>query len=771
MIYLIDDTPIQELNKCLDITEFNNYIIRIADLQIEDLIVQSDIECVLIHESFHDNAVFEYVKTKLCKLGKAIPLVVFSDGHFSQSKMGGSSYVASLKKSLFYSRLKRFLVSYKESGLINLKILAESETTTTTQRSNSLEDLLKNLDIKFPGNEGVAINDTSSIIYCLGRGGMRDIAGSVHGEYVKFDSHIAEDANGKFSHKRLHDFITATFTKKIKALYLDVDADPALCMCLAMHVRLTYSLVEKSHLCPIIFISDYNLNNLIKKSEYAQIFMTEGVVLSKRGEALSYTDMQQLSEDAYQEHFLDRIVIPAPKGSNHSIANQWGASRLYSILTGHEIQKRDYAVFSDVNKELYYKYIRQKLSISNSFKTIGIENFKVNDAIGKKVLLIDDQADQGWRKTIESLLPMSRIEVISERVMDYMEFSDDAKELIEKNEWDLFLLDLRLGGTREDGEVDTKKMSGYKVLSKIKELNRGNQVIILTASNKAWNLKALLQSEIAADGYFVKESPEYEFPDELSIANLLSLKSDIEKCFERTYLKQIWKLIERLSSTPINSFKSTLLAQLKIAYNMAARADSADEYQFAYIALNQIWEIISGSHNLIECISGDTNNRAYELMYVDQYRKYNDIDQEHALPIIYKTLPFAIYKRPSKPSVKEKMAIICLQKWNMSDNGIIYLLGELIKVRNCLIHIDNTFISNQAIKENSIYNHKYLGNTNLIYRNEALRKIYSECAKQNLLYEDSNHLFLLHKEIASSSIGIRMQVYCIDYLFEKIINS
>ena len=32
-------------------------------------------------------------------------------------------------------------------------------------------------------------------------------------------------------------------------------------------------------------------------------------------------------------------------------------------------------------------------------------------------------------------------------------------------------------------------MSGYKVLHHIKSLNKGNQVIMLTASNKAWNLK------------------------------------------------------------------------------------------------------------------------------------------------------------------------------------------------------------------------------------------------------------------------------------------
>ena len=50
---------------------------------------------------------------------------------------------------------------------------------------------------------------------------------------------------------------------------------------------------------------------------------------------------------------------------------------------------------------------------------------------------------------------------------------------------------LRLNGAAEDGQLVPEEFSGYKVLRRIKELNRGNQVIMLTASNKAWNLKAL----------------------------------------------------------------------------------------------------------------------------------------------------------------------------------------------------------------------------------------------------------------------------------------
>lgn len=779
MIYLIDDTPIESVSRYVNLGEFGDCIVRIADLQKEDLLVQNDVECVLIHESFHNHSVTSYIKNDFCKLGKLIPLVVFSDGHLPEARFGREGYIASLKKTTLYSRLKSFLMSYRETRRVDLTILAsptkKEETLEPKKKevgggSNSLADMLVALGISLPNNLTDNKEDNSSKIYCLGRGGMKNFSGTVQGEYVKFTPQLVEDNLGQFSHKKLHDLITETFTKKIKVLYLDTDLNPSLCMCLAMHIRLTFSLPDNSYLCPIVFISDNNLSDLIKKSEYAQIFMTQNIFLQKRGANTSDIDYQDLSEEQYMESFLDRIVIPAPKGSNHSIANQWGASRLYSILTGRDVDEGDFSAFFDVNKELYYKYIKRKISTQVETKSVATDCFKLKNAAGKHILLIDDQAHHGWNKVLEMMFSMSHIEVINERIRDYSDFSVRAKELIENKDWDLILLDLRLAGIEEDAEVDTTKMSGYSVLKKIKELNRGNQIIILTASNKVWNLKTLLHSEYAANGYFLKESPEYEFPNSLSIANLMSFKKEIEKCFERSYLKNTWRLISRLEKVANDDFAATVLAQLRMAYNMAARADSTEEYQFAYIAFNQLWEIVTGNHNIAEYVSGGVANRTYQLLHADHSMGYYDIAQESANSIVYKVQPLALYSRNSKPSVWEKLAIIYLQKWGLADNGILYLLSELIKVRNCLLHINNCFADTQNIRETDIYTHRHLSNSNLIYSHSELKRIYTESARQNLLYEDSKQQYILHKDIASSSLGIRLQLYCIEHLLDKIID-
>ena len=769
MIYLIDDTPIELVNKYLELAEFDDCIVRISAIKQEDLLAYNDVECVLIHESFNDSSVFSYVRNGLCKYGDLKPLVVFSDGHFSEAKMRGNSYIATIKKSVLYSRLKNFLMHYRNTRKIDLKILAPSKNASKVGGSNSLAELLKDICISTtPGQDGSTTNSAKT--YCLGRGGMKSLAASVSGEYIKFNCHLVEDESGKVSHKNLHDFIVDTFTKKINVLYIDTDLDCSLCLCLAMHIRLTFTLPGKGYLCPIVFISERDLNELItsSESEYAHIFLTQNVFLQKRGDApgIKY---QYLPENKYVECFLDRINIPAPTGSNHSIANQWGAIRLYSILTGRDVEEKEYPNFLDVNKELYYKFIKKKLSIQAGSGKIAIENFRPKNAAGKHILLIDDQADCGWRKTIETIFNMSYVTTINERICDYSDFSENAKNLIENRDWDVILLDLRLGGIAEDAEVETSKMSGYKVLRRIKELNRGNQVIILTASNKAWNLKSLLQSEYAANGYFVKESPEYEFPEMLSVANMLSFKGEIEKCFDCSYLKRIWTLICKLENLTHNEFTTVFLSQLKIAYNMAAQADSEEGYQFAYIAINQLWEIITSNHNIVEYITSGAARR-YQLMRVDQPVGYYDIAPTRTNAITYVVQPLALYTRVNKPSVWEKIAIIYLQKWNLKDNGILYLLSELIKIRNCLLHIDNPFVNTQNIKETDICHHPYLGDHNMIYSNKSLNKLLVECAKQNLLYEKVNHQYSLHKTIANTSLGVRLQLYCVEYFFDKIIS-
>ena len=114
---------------------------------------------------------------------------------------------------------------------------------------------------------------------------------------------------------------------------------------------------------------------------------------------------------------------------------------------------------------------------------------------------------------------------------------------------------------------------------------------MLTASNKAWNLKALLSPLDGASGYFVKESPEYEFSDTFSVANLESFKSDAAKCFDRGYLRSFETFLKSLP-TDGSELMQKIHGQLEIAFEMVSNASSERMYQFAFLATFQALEIM-----------------------------------------------------------------------------------------------------------------------------------------------------------------------------------
>ena len=118
-------------------------------------------------------------------------------------------------------------------------------------------------------------------------------------------------------------------------------------MLLAMHIRLTETIPGKSKYAPIVFISDFSLEKLVKKGTGAQIFMTEGTYLCRRSEIEGKLgSFKSLDEESERSDFLDRINIPVPKGSNHSLANQWGASRLYMIINGEKMLSRIFRTYT-----------------------------------------------------------------------------------------------------------------------------------------------------------------------------------------------------------------------------------------------------------------------------------------------------------------------------------------------------------------------------------------------------------------------------------------
>lgn len=765
MIYLIDDTPIEQLYRFLKVEDFNDVLERIDNLSADDVPSLSGASCVLIHSSYRDAMVKRQVLSVLDG-GIIAPVVLFSDGDREKAEFGGENYIISIKKSILYSRLPKFLRLFRKTGKVNLKVLSGEEEIGKESKAiksvgNVFSDFFSKVAIEIDPEPTQQKQGPRP--YCLGREGMSGIARSIDGEFIKVNASALNDSKLRETDKLIHDFMTNVFCHEVRMLVLDLDADPQLYMRVALHFRLSDFMIGRSKYSPIIFISDRTLDKVLKYSPESQIFMTESVYMCRRSDlSVRLNLFRPLDDNTYIIDFLERISIPTPEGSNHSIANQWGASRLFMILNRGNVPKDTFKDFQDIHKELYFKYVIHRITTGYEATVSKNDAFRIRGASGKHILLIDDEANKGWAKTISALFPFSRFnskeDVISERVMDYDSLSEAAKMKIEHGIYDLILLDLRLGGITEDDSVIPEEMSGYKVLRRIKALNRGVQVIVMTASNKAWNLKAIMAPkdcpDEGADGYFVKESPEYEFSDALSSANLHSFISDIESCFEKGFLRDYWSLIKSLSRS--TDFMVEVAKQLEISYNMTANAKTEEGYHYAYLALYLVLEIISSELTKWIPNIGDTKLDS-KLLQLDNGELCRAIVYPKGEEVIYRQKPFAHHIVKGTFPQKDKLAAIYLQLGRNQDHGMLFITEQLVSIRNAIIHPENRIDYDMVapMKESAVLGSTYFVNPNYVFGAEEIKPLYREAAFGKVLYTDANKRPILHKGIAGTSLGVR----------------
>lgn len=154
-----------------------------------------------------------------------------------------------------------------------------------------------------------------------------------------------------------------------------------------------------------------------------------------------------------------------------------------------------------------------------------------------RYLLIDDLANEGWKDIIEKAVIKddNRLEV----AITY----NEAIEKI-KFEWDIIFLDMRL--TEGDHNIQNiVDYSGFKILKEIKKefksINFSTPVILVTASNKIWNLNTFRENGI--DGYYIKENPDFKFDKKTSRENLENLQSSFSNLIlDSSKRKEIWSL-------------------------------------------------------------------------------------------------------------------------------------------------------------------------------------------------------------------------------------
>lgn len=693
------------------------------------------------------------------KIKDKIPYVVFSDGHSIIGDWNPSerNVVRSIKKSEFYRNLKGFLDAYRESSHIDLRLIAygsDYEKRELVILLQKVFDELKSVNDKeiltfsFVDTDLLErffkkVKHVSSLTYeklcdSINAGKLtvskfKAYINSLATHAIKYTALVPKQnilllgndlsqermsgmSNvtykplttfplGEKGEKEMFDNISSSIPLDVDAIIIDVDStkSPDACLSYALAIRLSLHEKKAVALAPIIFMSSLT-PDIFKNSPYSTLLQTKGISF----ETPLYTPtavelMEPLSAKDYHPYFLDLVKVkPNATEGTHSIANQWGADVLERIISGDETENE---LIKRARQSLYFRYVltltlKQEtiFDLANNINDVEKANrIDVLDASGKKILLIDDEADKGWKDVIGRILNNSNLITFNQQTADYTNLSEDIKKEIEKEDADLIFLDLRINGVAEDTDEHIRPydFSGMKVLKAIKKINPGLQVIMLTASNKAWNMKALVDA--GADGYYIKESPEYAFSAEYSIANANNLVKQIERCLEKKYLCKIYTGIKKLKSTldscgQSQYFCNRIKNHLNISYILLSQAKTKQDFAFAYITLEQIVEVITN-----EFISKNRNQYIIkESGDVCVNWEIQDGKCVESISQIEKDLP-----------QWKMMASIYYQLLGGDDESFGAEIQNLIEKRNAFMHNDENILNTNV---NGVYIHQNLYN-------------------------------------------------------------
>lgn len=366
---------------------------------------------------------------------------------------------------------------------------------------------------------------------------------------------------------------------------------------IGLHIRTTKELNDK-RLLPIIFISKLSKEEILQKqvddgkSKSGLLLYTKSVTLvsSLELDKAILAEAFPISEKELLHDVLPNITIENTTDTGHQLANEWGAFRLAKFA--------GYSLKLEKPSSLYFKY---KDSFTNNELTpvtntnIGVFNESC------KALLIDDNADSGWGEILSYILKSKIVMPGKPSSLDIIRTFEDSMKHTDYANYDVIFLDLRL--LKEEDKVNQisniSDFTGTKVLRKIKDINKGIQVIIFTASNKVWNIEKLL--EIGANGYYIKESPEYIHNEVFSKENYNELLVTVKKALSHKYLRRVdsihKKCLNYISSdrpgrsNSYQRFYDRTIASFEIANQLLGKTNVDSKYfNFAFLTYFQIIE-------------------------------------------------------------------------------------------------------------------------------------------------------------------------------------
>jgi CheY-like chemotaxis protein len=317
----------------------------------------------------------------------------------------------------------------------------------------------------------------------------------------------------------------------------------------ACHIRLTQEFNNIQ--TPIIFFGYESESDLNKLSELGAFLFTKGVYTTKKVSIQNFKKQIEFVSETYEKidnniflkDFTKRVSISTSGNysTHHSITNLWSIYRWAKALgLGNEYLKE---IEKKIDNDLYFKYLKAQFPVKVATDAKNQIIFKPG-----RILHIDDEINKGWDIIFKKICSNPNIKYNSIGV-DFKNMND-SNQIIESvlnkvNEFgpDVILLDYRLHD--DDFETsDPECVTGYKILQKIKKANKGIQVIILSATNKIWNLLRL--QETGANNFILKESPQLSIDENYSKNAISEIYKSINDSLEHKYLKEIFSKLTPL---------------------------------------------------------------------------------------------------------------------------------------------------------------------------------------------------------------------------------
>jgi hypothetical protein len=710
MIYLIDDNILRQKDSGWNDNRFEEYkseiypIYKLSEItpELKDELFKNENNVILFHESFFDNSENKQnkdvneIRNSFVKFSNATTnryFVNFS-GSNSERKLNEDNTSASLPVHILYSNLELFIKQYQSEKKYNLKFLLYGININIEQH---LLDQLKSSKQHFIEENQELSPELNSFFYFRSR---HDINLPISNSLTILNNDTQESLEIKIAEQ----FSNSEF----EGIFIPISFGQTLSdfngLRLATNIRCTES---QNQLKPIFIYSFVEVQFLLE-NEYFNILKTKNVFLinyTKKAfnEAINIEFTPFLKTELSTE--IKKLNLQTPKNyiDNHSITNEW-AIQQWAKTIDCGITDQMEKVLENVKSNIFFKYLKTIHPIDN-IDIIPAQELKINYVGKPKVLIIDDEINKGWDEIFVNILyDINKIDVhylgedfINQNQEEIIQASIDK---INENDIDVVVLDFRLNSSDfEIKKID--EITSVKLLKRIKEMNRGIQVIAFSATNKVWNVKQLEIAEI--DGFISKGDPNY---NEQQHTNRLikELIQKFEDTFTLTFLKQFYRdqneikidLTARKNVNHINvlpkRFVEEVLKWLELSNNILIKGKLNDDkiassFIFKFSILENIANRVIDVDNSISVGKNEYGQNKYQYEFRTANKNLISFIEDPNQPGYYKkTNEVFITNRNLPWIIKILNTIDFITDEKLKEDK----LTRLIKKRNDFIHANST---------------------------------------------------------------------------------